>query len=209
MIALPRNSAQTYDVITSFEVCMYTRDFFYNTDSDSCENCAELCHQASVRGTGTECRRLCPVNCPIDKYYDADARRCARCDELCHQATVRGTENKCRCLCPVDNAVTTTTTGTTQNVTRHVVAVSPKNNVTNAAGAGTTSICILGAIIILLCTTVLAVTVLWEIGTRRYYGDCCGFKASEVVEVESSNGRGKEETLRLNDRENEDSQIPN
>ncbi|XP_046380699.2 uncharacterized protein LOC124152024 isoform X3 [Haliotis rufescens] len=149
------------------------------------------------------------VNCPIDKYYDADARRCARCDELCHQATVRGTENKCRCLCPVDNAVTTTTTGTTQNVTRHVVAVSPKNNVTNAAGAGTTSICILGAIIILLCTTVLAVTVLWEIGTRRYYGDCCGFKASEVVEVESSNGRGKEETLRLNDRENEDSQIPN
>ncbi|XP_067672001.1 uncharacterized protein [Haliotis asinina] len=37
------------------------RDSYYSSDSNRCESCAELCHQATVRKTESTCRRLCPV----------------------------------------------------------------------------------------------------------------------------------------------------
>ncbi|XP_046549360.1 uncharacterized protein LOC124259299 [Haliotis rubra] len=45
--------------IACVQVC--PRDFYYSTDTDRCESCAELCHQATVRKTESTCRRLCPV----------------------------------------------------------------------------------------------------------------------------------------------------
>ncbi|XP_046380655.2 uncharacterized protein LOC124151989 [Haliotis rufescens] len=38
------------------------RDFYMDGKSGKCQSCAELCHQAEVRGTVELCTNLCPVS---------------------------------------------------------------------------------------------------------------------------------------------------
>ncbi|XP_067671916.1 uncharacterized protein [Haliotis asinina] len=80
---------------------------YYDTGTDNCDPCSDICDYSEVQKTITECETKCPGSpdgpkCPHLQYYDAVVSRCDSCEGLCLQEKTqqRDIENKCQRLCP-------------------------------------------------------------------------------------------------------------
>ncbi|KAL8564323.1 hypothetical protein ACOMHN_004380 [Nucella lapillus] len=78
---------------------------FFDTGTELCEHCRDLCDHAKVWKTEEQCQTLCKdyvtaKQCRHGQYYDEQTGTCSPCDELCRHHDIRRTTVQCKTSCP-------------------------------------------------------------------------------------------------------------